>query len=108
MNHTTHAIISLLVLVSTTVATAKDTPSAEQGKKLFNSTSLGTNGKSCATCHPNGKRLDYIADHNEKTLQTLVNGCIVKALKGKSFSDDSPELGSIVMYLNTLNKADPK
>ncbi len=108
MNRTTHAIITLLVLVTTTAAAAKDAPSVEHGNKLFNSTSLGTNGKSCATCHPNGKRLEYIADLDEKKLLPIVNSCIVNALKGKSLADDSPELGSLVMYLNTFGKNNPK
>lgn len=108
MNRTTHSLIALFFLVTATAAAAKDAPSVERGSKLFNSTGLGTNGRSCATCHPGGKGLEDIADYDEKKLAALVDNCIVKALKGKSLAGDSPELGSLIMYLNTLGKAKHK
>lgn len=108
MNRTTYALIALFVLATATVAAAKDAPSVERGSNLFNSTSLGTNGRSCATCHPGGKGLEDVADYDNNKLKMAVNTCIVKALKGKSIADNSPDLDSLVMYLNTFGTAKPK
>jgi len=108
MKLTSHVLIALMVLVTATVAAAKDAPSVERGSKLFSSASLGTNGRSCATCHPGGKGLEDVADYDEKKMVTYVNNCIEKALKGKSLAGDSADMGSLVMYLNTLGKAKSK
>ena len=106
MYPTIHALISVLVLG--TVALAADGPSVERGSKLFNSTSLGTNGKSCATCHPDGKGMEEVSDNDQKTTVGVVNKCIVKALKGKALADNSLEMSSLVMYMNSLGKAKDK
>lgn len=106
MKRTIFALIAVLVLA--TAAAAEEAPSAEHGKKLFNSTSLGTNGKSCASCHPDGKGLEDAADYDQETLTKLANKCIEKALKGKTLADDSPDLSSLVMYMNTLGAAKPE
>lgn len=107
MKLTSHVLIALMVLATATAAAAKDAPSVKRGSKLFNSTALGTNGRSCATCHPNGKGLEDVADYDGKKMATLVNNCIEKALKGKPLAGDSTDMGSLVMYLNTLGKAKP-
>ncbi|MDD2271371.1 MAG: cytochrome C [Desulfuromonadaceae bacterium] len=108
MNRTSHVLIALLVLVSASIAAAKDAPSVERGSKLFNSDVLGTNGRSCATCHPGGKGLEDVANAEAKELVTPVNNCIVKAMKGKALSGNSAEMHSLVMYLNKLGKAKPQ
>lgn len=104
MNLSSRILIALLFVLTATAAAAKDAPSVERGSKLFNSTALGTNGRSCATCHPGGKGLEDVADYDEKKMATYVNNCIEKALKGKSLTGDSADMGSLVMYLNTLGK----
>jgi len=106
MNRTSHVLIALMVLVTATAA-AQDAPSVERGSKLFNSAALGTNGKSCATCHPGGKGLEDVADYDGKKMAQYVNNCIKNALKGKPLTDDSADMGSLVMYLNKLGKAKP-
>ncbi|MHB8058533.1 MAG: cytochrome C [Desulfuromonadaceae bacterium] len=108
MKLTSHILIALMVLVTATAAAAQDAPSVERGSKLFNSAALGTNGKSCATCHPGGKGLEDVADYDGKKMATYVNNCIKKALKGKPLADDSADMGSLVMYLNKLGKAKSK
>ena len=106
MDRSIQAFIALFVL--TTVASAAGVASIEQGNKLFKSTLLGTNGRSCAGCHPDGKGLEEAAAYDKKTLATIANRCIVKALDGKALAVDSPELTSLVLYLNTFGTAKAK
>lgn len=109
MNRIIAAVIALLVVSTYTAAsTAGDTPSVERGKVLFSSTSLGTNGKSCSVCHPEGKGLGESSTFDEKTLEKISNQCIEKALKGKPLAIGSPELSSLVLYLRTLGPAPTK
>jgi cytochrome c len=83
-------------------------PSTERGKELFNSTTLGTNGKSCASCHAGGKKLEEAAGYDQKQLEQIVNQCIVNALKGNALASGSPDLTSLVSYLKTLAPAAAK
>ena len=62
------------MVLATATAAAKDAPSVERGSKLFNSAALGTNGKSCATCHPGGKGLEDVADYDGKKMATYPGG----------------------------------
>ena len=83
-------------------AAATEGPSVELGKSLFESTNLGSNGKSCATCHPSGKGLQNIGSYDDAKLKKIVNSCVQNALKGKAFSPDTQELDSLLTYLRTL------
>ena len=94
--------IFIMLAVSVSLAMAAGQPSADRGKELFNSTTLGTNGKSCATCHSGGKGLEKAAAFDRSKLEKIVNQCIVKALKGKALAPGSPDLTSLVAYLKTL------
>jgi cytochrome c len=94
--------------VSANLAMAAGQPSAERGKELFNSTALGTNGKSCASCHPGGQGLEKAAASDRKKLEKIANQCIVKALKGNALAAGSPDLTSLVAYLKTLSPAATK
>lgn len=100
------ALLAVAAFVAS--ASAAGAPSVEQGKTLFSSTSLGTNGKSCSVCHPGGKGLEKSAAANAKALEKIVNQCIEKALKGKPLASGSPELSSLVLYLKTLGPAKTK
>jgi cytochrome c len=92
---------------SASLAMAAGQPSNERGKELFNSTALGTNGKSCATCHAGGKGLVEAATYDPKKLEQIANQCIVKALKGNALASGSPDLTSLVAYLKTLANYPP-
>jgi len=107
-------IIALLVLVfltSTAVLAAHHTPE-ERGKALFNDPKLGsgTSGKSCNTCHPEGKGLYGVGDKKEwknpggtfNTLEDVVNMCIVMALKGRPLEAKSEQMKDLVAYLRSL------
>ncbi|MFN3481078.1 MAG: hypothetical protein ACK415_11950 [Thermodesulfovibrionales bacterium] len=91
----------------------------EKGKALFNDPKLGggTSGKSCNSCHPDGKGLmggkkEYVTPapggkkKTHKTLEEAVNWCIEMALKGKAIDPKGEDMANIVAYINSL-KAEP-
>src|SRR6185369_16160605 len=88
--------------MAATPAFAADAPSAELGKQLLSDTNLGTNGKSCSTCHPDGKGLEKAANYVESSLGKIINKCIQSPLKGKVLTSDSPELKSLTKYIQSL------
>jgi len=87
------------------VAWGIEGPSAELGKQLFEAQSLGASGRSCATCHENGKGLDKLAAYDDAGLKKMINYCIEKALKGKPFPMESQELDSLLLYLRSLKQS---
>jgi cytochrome c553 len=94
------ALLALAALASSALAAAA--PSIERGKELFNSVQLGTNGKSCAGCHPGGRRLKEAAGYDEKQLGDIINQCIEKPLKGKALDPASADMKSLIMYIRTF------
>lgn len=82
---------------------AKEVPSREMGKALFESAAVSTVGKSCATCHPDGKGLEKIDAYDDGMLREMINFCIRDALKGQMLPEDSQELESLLLYLRSLN-----
>jgi len=73
--------------------------STERGKELFESTKLGTKPVSCASCHPNGSKLQRAASYGDKRLIKIVNQCIRVMLAGKPLPTDSDNMASLVSYL---------
>lgn len=92
-----------LIMLPPSYAPATETPNIELGKTLFHATSLGTNGKSCASCHPDGKGLQEIEAYDEGMLREMVNFCIRDALKGEMLPLDSQEIIAMERYLRTLD-----
>lgn len=84
------------------LATAADGPSVERGKELFYGAKLGTNGESCAGCHPGGSRLEKAAAYDEERLGEIINQCIKKPLMGSGLDPDSTEMKSLIMYIRTF------
>jgi len=74
------------------------------GEELFHSTTLGTNGKSCHSCHADGNGLKELNDYDSTVLQGLINICIEDALKGKPLADDATELRDIEIYIRQFSK----
>jgi cytochrome c peroxidase len=72
----------------------------ERGKQLFSDPKLGTNGKSCNTCHPDGKGLEKAGADIEGTIQA----CIQKALQGKLLATDSQEIKDLAAYVRSVKK----
>ncbi len=95
-------LTALVVIYGAVSAFAGEGGSLERGKELYESTKLGTNGKSCASCHPGGRKLEWAATYDETKLSVTANRCIVKALQGKALAADSDDLKSLVMYLKTF------
>jgi cytochrome c len=87
----------------------------EKGKKLFDDVTLGggTSGKSCNSCHPNGKGLEGIGSKTEframgktyKSLEDVTNYFIETAQKGKALAPCSDEMKALVAYLKSLKPA---
>jgi cytochrome c len=83
---------------------ANEAPSLSLGKSLFESTELGTTGKSCQNCHPQGKGLDEIGDFNDEELKDIINACIRDALGGKLISTESQEMEALHAYVRKFQK----
>lgn len=102
--------IAALLFSSNSALAADSKPSAELGKKFFYSPSLGTNGKSCSTCHQSERKLGVLASKdswfggNAKTLEQAINICIQSTLKGEALPDDSVEIQSIALYMRSFIK----
>jgi cytochrome c len=94
------AVLFILIAFLTTGTAAMDQTSVDKGKALFNDPKLGTTGKSCNDCHPNGKGVEKAA--GKKDLVSIVNVCVTKALKGKALDANSVEMQSLVSYINSL------
>lgn len=77
-----------------------------KGKVLFNDAKLagGTAGKSCNSCHPDGKGLETAA--GKKDLEKTINLCVEKALKGKAIDPKSADMADIVAYIKSLQKTE--
>ena len=83
---------------------ANEAPSLSLGKTLFESTELGTKGKSCQTCHSRGKGLDMIGDFNDEELKDIINACLRDALGGKLISVESQEMVALNAYVRKFQK----
>lgn len=97
----------------------------ENGLALFKNVDLGTTGKSCETCHPNGgtegmemegmatKPLTGVKDRypgvftmldpdKEVTLVEAINFCITNPLGGEALAEDSQEMKDLLAYHESL------
>lgn len=93
--------------------------SVENGKKLFNDTTLGTSGQTCNSCHMEGgtkagkmgemtvSAFDNLAARYPQfvpmvgkvmTLSGMVNFCIVNPLKGKALAWNDQKLTDLTAY----------
>jgi cytochrome c len=105
------SIIALGLVVS--FAFAAD---VAKGKALFNDVKFtdGTAGKSCNSCHLDGKGLEKSGEKKEFNimgkkqmgLEEAVNFCIVNANKGKAIDPKSEQMKDIVAYIKSLKPAE--
>jgi cytochrome c5 len=105
-------VIVVALFVASSMVIAKHHTPEERGKTLFNDQKLGngTAGKSCNTCHPDGKGLEGVGSKKEwknpggtfKSLEEAVNVCIEMALKGKALDVKSDQMKDMISYLNSL------
>lgn len=98
---------------------------AEQdGDALFHSPRLGTNGATCDTCHIDGGRFSHRlgtirlpslagAQHqfpavnaagDVTTLETQINRCIVREMRGRPLSLSGRRIGLLDLYLRHLSR----
>ena len=85
-------------------AYAIEGPSLSLGKTLFESTELGTKGRSCTGCHPGGKGLNMVGDFNDTELKDIINACLRDALDAAMISLESQEMNALVAYVRTFQK----
>lgn len=99
--------IALIVLLWTTVTGCspdlpKQSSPLDVGRALFESKALSTNGRSCSTCHPDGKGLEHLGDFSEPELKDIITACIRDALHGPQLADNSEELQALMKYVRTF------
>ncbi len=110
------ALIVIAIMVACVSPAVNPTPEG-RGKALFNDPKLGNgaSGRSCSTCHPDGRGLERIAGKKEwktpggdiKTVEEVINICVVVALEGTVLDVKSGQMKDLVSYINTLKpKAD--
>ncbi len=95
-------LIAFAALFAGNMAIAAQEASVEKGKALFNDPKLGTTGKSCNDCHPNGKDAAKAATRQDKEIEGIVNACITQSIKGKALDEKSVEMRSLVLYIKSL------
>ena len=78
----------------------------QEGRRLWTSPELGTNGVACAQCHPNAanthpetypkfqKQLGRVA-----SLWEMVNWCLRNPLEGKPLAADDPRMTAMLAYI---------
>ena len=79
---------------------------------MFNDTRLagGTSGRSCSTCHLEGKGLEGVGDKKEwktpggefKSLEETINICITMANKGTALDVKSEQMKDLVSYIKSI------
>lgn len=79
---------------------------ATEGRALWTSGAVGTNGVACAQCHPNAanthpetypkfqKQLGKVAQMFE-----MVNWCIRNPLQGANLAADDPKMTALISYI---------
>ena len=98
-------LLTIVLMFSAGIAYSAD---ISKGKSLFNNTKLGTNGKSCNSCHPDGSSIDgskssfSILGSEQSNIEDAANFCIEMALSGKALDKSSDKMKDLVSYLSTL------
>ncbi len=93
--------------------TEKPANPVEYGKVLFADASLGTNGKSCLTCHDPPSTLSGVGNKyspkayfnmakKEMTLKEVINFCIEVPMKGQPLPENDERLAALEAYLRSL------
>lgn len=110
-------VIGLGLVLGTTLAHAAGDPA--KGKLLFASPTLGggKSGKSCQSCHADGKNLSpelfapgrtfTMGGKPRHSLAEVVNFCIENPLAGQAIDPNGEEMANIIAYLQTIVKGKP-
>ncbi len=81
-------------------------PTVAEGERLFRDPSLAgsANTMSCEACHPGGEGLRRAIDNPR--LLSVINACIAGPLEGKPFAEDSMELLSLKLYVESIGEGE--
>ncbi|MCY0879374.1 MAG: hypothetical protein OWU84_10595 [Firmicutes bacterium] len=95
-----------------------------RGDRLFHDPNLGTNHRSCNSCHTDGGRFSHrlglhripslvgvktayprvTAKGRIQTLEAQINDCLVERMHGHPLSATSPQLALLDLYLRHLSR----
>lgn len=103
-------LIALLIVLAAVLTTGmsgakQHEASVDMGKALFNDAKLGTSGKTCGSCHADGKGLEKAGASAD--LEKTINACITTPLKGTALDAKSVEMKSLVLYIKSLGEKKP-
>jgi cytochrome c peroxidase len=99
------ALISIAMLLASAVLAAHHTPE-DRGKALFNDPKLGgKEGKSCSSCHPDGKGLEKVATKADGQTTEMINKCMSNAHSGTTLDVNSEQMKDLMSYIKTLKPA---
>lgn len=107
-------LVALVLFVGTMVALAPllDAGSVsleEKGRVLFNDPKLGGSAteKSCNSCHPDGKGFENVFRKRwaPGELESMINNCVSRVLKGNDLGTDSDEMKALVAYIQSIGKS---
>jgi thiosulfate dehydrogenase len=86
----------------------------EKGRALWVSPTLGTNGVSCAQCHPNGANThpETYPKFQQQLgrvipLRDMINWCILNPLEGEELNPYDPRMVAMEAYLSHERKGVP-
>lgn len=96
-------VLGLSLLISSS-GYCIESPSLDLGKTLFEATELGSKGRSCESCHAEGKGLDAIGDFNDTELKDIVNACLRDALGAETISTEAQEMEALVGYIRKFQR----
>jgi cytochrome c len=116
------ALIGIIFAYQTGAAKDTEAPSygsmtgnIEKGKILFQDKKFGngTAGKSCNSCHPEGRGLEMsgvkkefnIMGKKQNSLEEAVNFCIVNAVKGTAIDANGQDMKDIISYIKSLRRS---
>lgn len=79
---------------------------ADEGRALWTSPTLGTNGVACAQCHPNAANTHYETYPKYQkqlgrvaTVREMINWCIQNPLEGEPLALDDRKMTAIEAYI---------
>jgi len=86
----------------------------KQGRELWTSGTLGTNGVACAQCHPNGANThpETYPKFQQQLgrvvpLRDMINWCLQNPLEGKALEANDPKMVAIEAYLSYERRGVP-